>query len=66
MIDSLRSEEPGTFFHVRDVRVDRQVDRLELMNVGWLNFTVCRTHSFSDNFYRCSAKVVLNRARVAN
>ena len=29
MIDSLKSEEPGTFSHVRDVRIDRQVDRLE-------------------------------------
>ena len=28
MINSLKSEEPGTFSHVRDVRVDRQVDRL--------------------------------------
>ena len=28
-IDSLKSEEPGTFSHVRDIRVDRQVDRLE-------------------------------------
>ena len=35
MTDSLKSEEPGTFSHVRDVRVDRQVDRLERTWVGF-------------------------------
>ena len=33
MIDSLKSEEPGTFSHVRGVRVDRQVDRRGLVEL---------------------------------